>query len=192
MSNYLDCLELNDDVLAEMAHNGDDTAMEILLIRYKPIVRSKAARMYIAGAERDDVIQEGMIGLFKAVRAFDPRRKSFSALAHVCIMSQIKDAVRKASSCKQTVLNESLTDLFSNDLIEEDSPEKLFISREDLKEIRNFMEKEMTNYEREAIMMISKGYSYAAAGEALGKSLKSVDGAVQRARKKLGNFRRHQ
>lgn len=191
MKDDLNYLTISDDDLADLAQNGDSTAMDLIMVKYKPFVRSRASKMYIAGADRDDVIQEGMIGLFKAVRAFDiKRKKSFSALASVCIMSQIKDAVRIASSNKQTVLNDSLEhdDLIVNST--EHSPEKLLISREEFRELWKFMETEMTRFEREAIVMISLGYSYALAAEILGKSTKSIDGALQRARKKLEKFRR--
>ena len=191
MNRKIDYLQISDDDLAYLAHNGDDSAMEVLLIKYKSFVKVRASRMYIAGGERDDVIQEGMIGLFKAVRAFDISRKSsFSALASVCIMSQIKDAVRTASTNKQAVLNDSVFSEELQDHISDDSPDKKLISREDFRELWKFIDKEMTPFEKKALLLVSSGYSYSTVSEMLSKTVKSIDGAVQRARKKLGKFRR--
>ncbi len=191
MKENIDYLHISDDDLACLAQDGDDSAMDLLLTKYKPFVMIRASKMYIAGGGRDDVVQEGMIGLFKAIRAYDLNRNiPFQAFASICVMSQIKDAIRSASSNKQAALNDSI---FTDDFPEHvtnDSPEKEIISQEELRELLRFIDKEMTPYEKKALILISSGYSYSLVSEMLSKTVRSVDGAVQRARRKLMKFRR--
>ena len=102
--------QIDDDVLLAKSAGGDQQAIESLLVRYKDLVRRKASAMYMAGADAEDVIQEGMIGLFKAIRDYRPvHQVPFAAFASYCIMAQITDAVRQASRKKHKPLNDSLS-----------------------------------------------------------------------------------
>jgi RNA polymerase sigma factor (sigma-70 family) len=128
---------LPDDItLALKAQAGDNQAMEDLVNRYKSLVRQKASAMYILGADTDDVIQEGMIGLFKAIRDFQPTQgASFATFANRCISAQITDAVRQASRKKHQPLNESISlqQLLAPELLEHPAADRdIPASQEDL------------------------------------------------------------
>jgi len=201
-NNYSD---LDDTVLVEMAQTGDGRAMEEILLRYKKMVRRKASRLFIAGGDYEDVIQEGMIGLFKAVRNFDSKRNvAFSSFAVYCVLSQIYDAVKAASRKKHESLNLSISleGLMLNE--EEDQynlldvyidlskpgPFEQIISKEEMESLNSFIEKELTKNERDAILLFIQGYTYAQIADRLNRSIKSVNSAISRSRDKFEMYKK--
>jgi len=192
----------SDNELLSLIKEKDKYAMDILLFRYKGMVKNKASKMFIAGGDNEDVIQEGMIGLFKAISDYDPDRKGkFSAFAAHCVSSQINDAVKSSSRKKHSLLNSSVP--FSKDVSDNGAniletyadisaidPEEMFISDEMNRSLEKFMKDKLTNIEREALMLFAQGYSYAEIADRLVKTSKSVDTAIQRARKKIDDFRK--
>lgn len=192
--------EDDDASLILRAQGGDDEAFDILFTRFKPMVRSRAASMYIAGSDHEDVVQEGMIGLFKAIRDFRPDRgASFRTFAAQCVTAQITDAVRAAQREKHRPLNDSLSlqgipdkngedpvsllDLYADRSAED--PERRLISSESARDIEKFIENELSVMERSAIRLLLARCSYRDAAVSLGRDAKAVDNAVRRARRKF-------
>lgn len=197
--------DMSDTALVSLAQHGDNIAMETLLLRYKKMVKRKASRMFIAGGDYEDVIQEGMIGLFKAVREYNPDKKvAFSSFAVYCVLSQITDAVRTASRAKHSALNLSISiqglsldeeedpfnllDVFID--LSKSDPEKLLISKEEQNSLNEFMDTELTGNEKDALKLFIEGYSYADIAIKRGRTVKSVDSAMQRARAKFESYKK--
>ncbi len=194
----------DDNRLVAAAQAGDVLAMETLLLRYKKMVRNKASKMFIAGGDYEDVIQEGMIGLYKAVRNFNETKSvAFSSFAVYCVLAQITDAVRAASREKHAPLNlsislqklmgseedpYSLLDVYI-DLSKAD-PEQLVISNEEYESLNTFIREELTKNEQDALLLFIAGFSYAQIAEKLRRSVKSVDNAIQRSREKFEIFKK--
>ncbi len=190
----------DDAVLIRRAQSGDNEAFDILISRYKPLARNRASSMYIAGSDHEDVVQEGMIGLFKAIRDYRPDRgASFRTFAAQCVAAQITDAVRASLREKHRPLNDSLS---LHSLPERDGedavslldqyadpaavdPERSLISRESAQDIEAFIEKELSALERSAIRLLLARRSYREAAAFLGRDAKSVDNAIRRARSKF-------
>lgn len=194
------------DLLAKAA-GGDQLAMETMLIRYKDLVRRKASSMFMAGADSEDVIQEGMIGLFKAIRDYKPiHNVPFPAFASYCIMAQITDAVRQASRQKHRPLNDSLSlqsliqtddngdfqllDLFAGSLGPD--PEEALLSRENMADLRVFFLTELSQLEQQIVLLFIQKLTYRQIADCLGCTTKKVDNALSRARQKFLNYRRIQ
>ena len=194
--------EPDDLTLALKAKAGDNQAMEQLIDRYKALVRQKASAMYMLGADSDDVIQEGMIGLFKAIRDFQPDQgASFSTFANRCVASQITDAVRQASRQKHRPLNESISlqNLLSADGSERDSgereipatlenPEQTLLSREESDLLLEYLKQQLSDLEQQVIHLYLKGRSYREIAAELHCTPKRVDNALTRIRRKLAQF----
>lgn len=194
-----------DNKLVALAQNGDGIAMETILMRYKKMVKRKACRLFIAGGDYEDVIQEGMIGLFKAVRNFkEEKGVAFSSFAVYCVLAQITDAVRTASRNKHTALNLSIS-LQGLAMQEEDDPfnlldvyidlskadpEQLVISKEEYESLNIFINDELTKNERDALILFIAGFTYAQISIKLKRSIKSVDNAIQRSREKFEIFKK--
>ncbi|MBQ4447206.1 MAG: RNA polymerase sporulation sigma factor SigH [Clostridia bacterium] len=190
---------MEDEQLAVLAKAGDATASDELYHRYKNIVRGKARPYFLVGADRDDLIQEGMIGLFKAIRDFsDEKNSSFRPFAEICITRQILTAIKQATRNKHKPLNsydslyESVYDDGSEkqlmDMIESRTaldPEELYIKQELHESLMQTVEKSLTEYERAVLDGFLDGRSYSEIAAELGHSTKSVDNALQRIRKKL-------
>lgn len=190
---------MEDELLAVLAKAGDATASDELYHRYKNIVRGKARPYFLVGADRDDLIQEGMIGLFKAIRDFsDEKNSSFRPFAEICITRQILTAIKQATRNKHKPLNsydslyESVYDDGSEkqlmDMIESRTaldPEELYIKQELHESLMQTVEKSLTEYERAVLDGFLDGRSYSEIAAELGHSTKSVDNALQRIRKKL-------
>lgn len=187
------------DLIAR-AQAGEDQAFDILLTRYKPLVRSRAASIYIVGSDHEDVVQEGMIGLFKAIRDYDSKRgASFRTFASQCVAAQITDAVRASLREKHRPLNDSLSLQGIPDRDGEEAmslldqyadrsavdPERRLISRESARDIETFIDQELTALERSAIRLLLARRSYREAAALLGRDAKSVDNAIRRARIKF-------
>ncbi len=190
---------MDDAVLIARAQDGDDQAFTQLLSRYKPLVRARASTMFIAGSDQEDVVQEGMIGLFKAVRDYQPARgASFRTFAARCVTAQILDAVRAATREKHRPLNDSLSlqgfadpdgeetwAWFAPLAADADNPETRLLSAETAADVRRFMATELTPLEQAALRLLMAHLSYREAAAYLGRNVKSIDNAVRRARNKF-------
>ncbi len=203
--NYSKYSELDDEQLIVMIHDGgDNDIVEYIMNKYKDLVRKKAASMYILGADRDDLIQEGMIGLFKAVRDYDSGRDaSFSTFADLCISRQMYSAIKALSRKKHAPLN-SYISLYATregsdqgvetsleEILETDSnmlPEQYVIDQENFKALEENIEKELSDLERQILDLYITGMSVKSISAVLGRDEKSTDNAMQRVRNKLKKY----
>ena len=195
-------LILTDEQLVLMAREGSETAEEILIEKYKGLVRMKAKAYFIVGAETEDVVQEGMIGLIKAIRKFDPEREAgFKTFASTCINNQIIKAIRKAEREKNQPLNDaiSLNDqvggkeegLTVGDILRaslSDEPEEMLIYEESLTRLGELSKETFSPLETQVLRGKIQGKSYQEIATELGKSPKTIDNALQRIRKKITDF----
>lgn len=190
---------LSDEALVELSATGDKYATEYLLSRYKNTVRSKARMYFLVGADRDDIVQEGMIGLFKAIRDFDnTKQASFKSFAELCVRRQIITAIKTATRKKHIPLNSYISlskpvfddeneGFFSDVLseLEEYSPEDMFIKKENAEDVGKKIEKTLSKLEKEVLEMYLDGKSYQEIAKVMGRPPKSIDNALQRIKKKL-------
>lgn len=193
---------LSDAELLEMLNEGDDGVTDYLLEKYKNLVRSRAKSMHILGADSEDLIQEGMIGLFKAIRDYDSGRDaSFITFATLCVSRQMYSAVSASGRKKHFPLNSyislsqgtmdengnesgaSLEDAISND--NSDNPEALVISKENMDTIESWIETELSPLERQSLDLYLTGMNYVEIAKVLGRDEKSTDNALNRAKNKL-------
>ena len=173
-----------DEELALLAQSGNAAAMEELLLRYKNVVRSRARQFFLQGGETEDLVQEGMIGLYGAVLRYNPASgKSFKNFAYVCTSQRIFDALKIADR------HSTQTDGSDPDTLYEEalSPEDMLIDGEEEIEFRAKLLKTLSDFEYRVIRLYLDGMSYAAISEATGKSEKSIDNALSRAKRKLQN-----
>ena len=162
---------------------------EKIVRKYAKLVRTKARSFYLAGAEQEDVIQEGMIGLLNAVRNYNNQKEvSFDIYAGLCIKRQILNAIRMAANQKNSLLTSaiSLDDIFpSGKIFEEENPEDEAIKNEEIKRLKTKITKLLSPLEKKVLQGYLDGKSYEDIGVHLGCEKKSVDNAIQRIRKKL-------
>ncbi len=194
---------LTDESIVKMAQEGSSTAYEYLIVKYKDLVKQKAKAYFIAGADNEDVIQEGMIGLFKAVRDFDPKRyASFRTFAGLCITRQIQTAIESAGRQKHRILNESLslnaeageeegTPSLSERLASsglETDPESMML----MKEVVDFLKRNgqdlFSPLEMQVWNELRRGRNYREIAFVLHCPVKTVDNAMQRIKKKVEWF----
>lgn len=189
---------LSDEELITRLREGDRSIMDFILDKYKNLVRSHAGSMYILGADREDLIQEGMIGLFKAIREYDfGRDAGFYTFADLCISRQMYTAVQNSHRFKHAPLN-SYVSLYKAEgqeggspLLElvasgmEDDPEKQVIDRENLERLEDLIDKELSGFEKEVLDLYRIGMSYSQIAKVLGRDEKSTDNALQRLKNKL-------
>lgn len=178
--------EYSDEALCAAAAQGDRVAEETLVTRYLRLVRSCARPYFLVGGDSEDLIQEAMFGLLKAIREFDPGRDaSFRTFAEVCIRNRIRSAVTAAARDKHAPLNHSVP--FEPPMLtgSEHSPEELFISREEERERLAEVNRCLSPLERQILSFYLQGYSYREIGAQVGRTAKSVDNAVQRIRRKV-------
>ena len=196
---YASYEDMPDEEVAELAREGDGDALEYLLNKYKNFVRAKARSYFLIGADREDIVQEGMIGLYKAVRDFrSARLTSFRAFAELCITRQIITAIKTATRQKHKPLNSyvslnkpvydeesdrTLIDIISSGKIS--NPEEIIIGKEDFSTIETKMGKMLSPLEMQVLQKYIEGKSYFEVAEELGRSVKSVDNALQRVKNKL-------
>jgi RNA polymerase sporulation-specific sigma factor len=172
-----------DEELVLLAQAGDEGATEELLRRHSGLVRSCARRYFLIGGETEDLIQEGMIGLYRAIGSYDVHREggsSFKNFAYLCISRQILDAVKKASRANTEVLPLNVG-MAEGGM----SPEDILILGDEQKEFRQKMSKLLSDFEFKVMTMYMDGMTCAEICEATGKSAKSVDNALQRSKRKL-------
>lgn len=188
-----------DEELVELTRNGNSLAEEYLLEKYKNLVRGRARSYFLNGGNDEDLIQEGMIGLFKAIRDYSSDKETlFSTFAELCVTRQIITAVKKSTRQKHTPLNnyvslnkavddESPEKTFMDVLLvsEENDPEFMFINQEDKKSAYEVIEGDLSKLEKSVLEMYLEGLSYNEIAEKLDKTTKSIDNALQRLKKKL-------
>jgi len=197
-----ECLSFDDmtdeDIVCE-ATNGDHEALEYIINKYKNFVKSKARSYFLIGADREDIIQEGMIGLYKAIRDFNPDRlASFRAFAELCVTRQIITAIKTATRQKHIPLNSYVS--LNKPLYDEDSdrtlmdiisgvkisdPEELIISQEEFEEIEDKMGEILSKLEWQVLVSYLGGKSYQEIACELKRHVKSIDNALQRVKRKL-------
>ena len=191
-----------DEELALLAQQGDDAALEYLLNKYKNFVRSKARSYFLIGAAHEDIVQEGMIGLYKAIRDFKPEKlSSFRAFAELCITRQIITAIKTATRQKHIPLNSYVSlnkpiyddesDRTLLDVITEGrvaNPEDMLISQEDVGLIEDKIGQMLSSLEREVLSAYLDGKSYQEIAQELDRHVKSIDNALQRVKRKLEKF----
>lgn len=197
--NYKD---LSDEELIERLRAGDGEIADYIMEKYKPLVRKKTNAMYLIGGETEDLIQEGMIGLFKAVRDFDAEKTPiFFSFAELCISRQLYSALEASNRKKHSPLNNYIS--FSNqdytDGIELEhiisreniSPEQMLIEKEGKKEFFSRLEENLSKMEKKVLYLYLEGNSYTQIAEIMGKSPKSIDNTLQRIRGKV-KFLKHE
>ena len=192
--------ELSDDELVARFQGGDNDSLDVLLQRYRRFTRAKARGYFLIGADSDDIEQEGMIGLFKAVRDFrSDRQASFRAFAELCITRQIITAIKTATRQKHQPLNSYLSlsgtrpgEENGSGTVEEVleakgliDPIEFIISMEDLRSMRRMMSEMLSKLEVEVLRLYVEGKSYQEIAEVLGRHVKSIDNALQRIKRKL-------
>ncbi|MBQ2902394.1 MAG: RNA polymerase sporulation sigma factor SigH [Agathobacter sp.] len=193
LMNYKD---FTDEELIEKLRAGDAEITDYIMEKYKPLVRKKTNAMYLIGGDTEDLIQEGMIGLFKAVRDFNPEKEvSFFSFAEMCISRQLYSALEASNRKKHIPLNTYIS--FSNQdeadginleqMITEQtiSPEQMLIEQEGKKEFFDKLEEKLSPMERKVLYLYLEGSSYTQIAEQMGKSAKSIDNTLQRIRGKI-------
>ena len=191
---------LEDNELVERTQHGDERCLEVLLGRYRNFARSKARSYFLAGSEKEDVVQEGMIGLYKAIRDFDLSQDTpFRAFAELCISRQILTAIKTANRNKHQPLNSSVSldapaysdsksdRSVADSLIGPNSndPAELVISSQEIDAIRVSLGENLTELEGDVLRLYMDGKSYEEIAGALGNHVKSIDNALQRIKRKL-------
>ncbi len=189
--------DTDDDALVELARGGEDLAIEELLLRYRHYARAKARSYFLAGADKEDIVQEGMIGLFKAIRDFQAdKNTAFRVFAELCITRQIITAIKTATRQKHIPLNSyvSLNKPAGHDderPLEEAlvhraiDPADLVISADEISNIRSTMGRLLSDLETEVLQLYMDGKSYQQIADMLGRHVKSIDNALQRIKRKL-------
>ena len=193
-----------DEELVLMAQNGDDAAQEYLLDKYKSLVRAKSRAYFLIGADSEDIIQEGMIGLYKAVRDYNEEKNaSFRSFAELCVNRQMITAIKAATRQKHQPLNSYVS--LNKPVYEEESeqtymdflqsssgsllnPEALLIGQENKSFLEDQMVKNLSSFETRVLVLYLQGRSYFDIANVLDKPEKSIDNALQRVKKKLEKF----
>lgn len=194
--------EMLDENIVEAARQGNGDAQEYLINKYKNFVRAKARSYFLIGADREDIIQEGMIGLYKAIRDFrNDKLASFRAFAELCITRQIITAIKTATRQKHIPLNSyvslnkpiydeesdrTLLDVISGTKVTD--PEELVISREEFVDIEHKMGEFLSDLEWKVLMSYLDGRSYQEIARDLRRHVKSIDNALQRVKRKLERY----
>lgn len=200
--NYEKC---SDETLIDMYRVGNETAIETLFDRYKNLVRKKAKAMYIAGGDSDDLIQEGMIGLYKAARGYDESKGTFCSFAGLCIDRQIMTAVTASNREKNVPLNNYVSfemPAYNDDDNEnvmkladvitptaDQNPEFIFIDNEYTRTFEEKLQKELSSLEKEVLHYHMEGKDYRQIAQILDKPAKSIDNALQRIKAKANKIR---
>jgi RNA polymerase sporulation-specific sigma factor len=194
--------QLSDEHLVESVRSGDDEALETLINKYRNFVRAKARSYFLIGADREDIVQEGMIGLYKSIRDYrDDKLTSFKAFAELCITRQIITAIKTATRQKHIPLNSYVS--LDKPIYDEDSdrtlldvicgsrvsdPEELLINQEEFDDIEVKMGEILSDLERKVLMLYLDGRSYQEIAVDLKRHVKSIDNALQRVKRKLERY----
>ncbi|MCI8617997.1 MAG: RNA polymerase sporulation sigma factor SigH [Clostridia bacterium] len=190
--------DLTDEQIISQIKEGDEHALSFLIEKYKDLVNSKVGKYFIIGAERDDIIQEGMIGLYKAIKGFDScKQNTFKTFANICIERQLITAIKSSNRQKHMPLNSYLSlntaaynDDDSSELIETfevdtiEDPLDTIMKKEYYNELQNTMHKSLSKFEENVLERYMQGESYELIAKRLDAPVKSIDNAIQRIRKK--------
>jgi RNA polymerase sporulation-specific sigma factor len=191
-----------DEDIVEFVRLGDSEALEFLIHKYRNFVRAKARSYFLIGAEREDIVQEGMIGLYKAIRDFKgDKLASFKAFAELCITRQIITAIKTATRQKHIPLNSYVS--LDKPIYDEDSdrtlldvicgsrvcdPEEMIINQEEFYGLEDKMSEILSDLERKVLMLYLDGRSYQEIAVDLDRHVKSIDNALQRVKRKLERY----
>ncbi len=189
---------MSDEDLIEEIRLGNLEAQNYLLQKYKSLVSVKSKRFFIVGAENDDIVQEGMIGLYKAIKSFDGGKdNSFKTFANICIERQLITAIKTSNRQKHIPLNTSFSldntayeenddvsimDILNTNLVED--PLEMITKKENTKILEKKIDENLSKFEKKVLEKYLEGYSYESIASILNTSAKSVDNAIQRIRKK--------
>ena len=191
---------LTDEQIIDKIHEGDEEALTYILNKYKELVNMKVSKYFIIGAEKEDTVQEGMIGLFKAIKSFDgTKQNSFKSFANICIERQLITAIKSSNRQKHMPLNSYLSlnmsaydnnddesvellETFNSKTIED--PLDTIMKQEYYKEVEDAVNKNLSKFEKQVLDRFLKGESYVKIAEKLDSPVKSVDNAIQKKRKK--------
>lgn len=193
---------MSDEDIVRLCHEGDPLAEEFLLNKYKNFVRSKARSYFLIGADHEDIVQEGMIGLYKAIRDYkEEKLSSFRAFAELCITRQIITAIKTATRQKHIPLNSYVS--LNKPLYDEESdrtlldiimegnisnPEDMIINQENIGSIHQKINEVLSGLEQEVLASYLDGKSYQEIADSLGRHVKSIDNALQRVKRKLEKY----
>ncbi len=177
--------EQTDEELIVRIRSGETGVMEFLLEKYKPLVKKQARTMYLMGGENEDLIQEGMIGLFRAISTYRQGEGSFYGFALMCINRQMYTAVQASARKKHEPLNEYVSLDEEPQMLLEDSPETMFLLQEKEGSREDMIARHLSSLEKKVLALYLEGMSYGQIAEQIGRSEKSVDNAIQRLKKKL-------
>jgi RNA polymerase sporulation-specific sigma factor len=193
-----DLRKLDDDSLIKLIKRDNDEALDVLIHRYKNFVRAKARTYFLIGADKEDIIQEGMIGLYKAIRDYDDGKvSSFKAFAEICIIRQIITAIKTATRQKHVPLNSYIS--LDRPIYEEESertlldmiggsseidPQEMLINRESHLDMETRLFAELSGLEKKALSLYMDGMSYQEISVSLKRHVKSIDNALQRVKRK--------
>lgn len=196
---FLPYLTMTDEALIAAARTGDRTAEDLLYEKYKNFIRGRARSYFLVGADREDIIQEGMIGLYKAIRDFNPDKiSSFRSFAELCVTRQIITAIKAATRQKHIPLNSyvslnkslytegperTLIDVISAARVSD--PEETVISQETYSDMEQQLRKSLSPLERSSLTLYLEGHSYVEIAALLARSPKAIDNALQRVKHKL-------
>lgn len=190
---------LSDEELIYEIRDGHSHYMDYLLEKYKPLVKSRAATKFLEGGDPDDLIQEGMIGLYKAVRDYDPANEkgaSFFTFAQLCIDRQLYKAIEASQRQKRFALNDAVAyeeeELDKYSVTGDENPEQIFLDQENADETISLILDALSRTEKVVFNLMLRGYSYREIAEIMDRSPKSIDNAIQRIRKKTSQVRMRQ
>ena len=192
MDNYE---QFTDEELIERLRDGEQELEDYLMEKYKGMVLKKAHAMFIVGGEREDLIQEGMIGLFRALRDYHPGKSAtFATFANLCVERQIYKAIEMSGRLKNKPLNsyislsEEESPILDSLAFEQQDPEAIVIDRENVNVMQEKIRQHLSRFETRVLDSYLEGMTYTQIAEAMGKSPKSIDNALQRIRGKIREF----
>lgn len=194
-NNYKD---MSDEDLINVIKSGDKSALEFLINKYKELVNMKVSKFFMIGAEKEDIVQEGLIGLFKAVKSYNPEKQnSFKTFANMCIERQLITAIKSSNRQKHMPLNSylslnttayeededsSILEVFDAHQMED--PLDTITKKEYYQTVENAIDKSLSDFEKQVLNRYMQGESYIQIAEKLDTPVKSIDNAIQRIRKK--------
>ena len=188
---------ISDEELLRQIHGGSDDAMECLLEKYRDMVRKEARKFFLAGGDEEDLMQEGMIGLFKAITSYqEGKSTSFSTFAYLCVHRQIYTTITAFNRKKHIPLNTAISlfeqknqeeELSLDEILEtpEETPEEMMLRKEELNDYYKMLDQNLSKFEKQVMYYYLNGDNYTVIAKKLGKTDKSIDNAIQRIRKKI-------
>jgi RNA polymerase sporulation-specific sigma factor len=202
-NRVIDLAQLSDNELTSLVHGGNSQALDFLINKHKNFVRAKARTYFLIGADHEDIIQEGMIGLYKAIRDYkDDKRASFRAFAELCVTRQIITAIKTATRQKHIPLNSyvsldkpiydedserTLLDIWADKAVIDD-PQDLIVNQENHGNMKGKLAEVLSELEREVLVLYLDGRTYQEISVELNRHVKAIDNALQRVKRKLERY----